>query len=213
LWAAGSGGRCIRRWGSSVLRRPAAEVRRGSDGRWSGCRQRVSGRRGARMRAEVSGVSCVGLWVLHPSGCGDVGEACGMSGFGCQRAVHRVVGSGGQACGVSGFWGQRPCVGLQVALVSRQCVGRWGVRRAVPRTRGGRRWGPAPDPGGSTAMDNLGAALRRELVVLVQKKPQSSDLKLMNSVLWGRNSWKVLPRPWCSWLVSGKSKSHLLLLP
>jgi hypothetical protein len=126
LWAAGSGGRCIRRWGSSVLRRPAAEVRRGSDGRWSGCRQRVSGRRGARMRAEMSGVSCVGLWVLHPSGCGDVGEACGMSGFGCQRAVHRVVGSGGQACGVSGFWGQRPCVGLQVALVSRQCVGRWG---------------------------------------------------------------------------------------
>jgi hypothetical protein len=62
-------------------------------------------------------------------------------------------------------------------------------------------------------MDNLGVALGRELVVLVQKKPQSSDLKLTNSVLWGRNSWKVLPRPWCSWLVTGESKSHLLLLP
>jgi hypothetical protein len=62
-------------------------------------------------------------------------------------------------------------------------------------------------------MDNLGAALRRELVVLVQTKPQSSDLQLMNSVLWSRNSWKALPRPWCSWLVTGESKSHLLPLP
>jgi hypothetical protein len=30
-----------------------------------------------------------------------------------------------------------------------------------------------------------------ELVVLVRGKPQSSDLKLMNSVLWGRNRWKA----------------------
>jgi hypothetical protein len=54
-----------------------------------------------------SGVWCLGLWVVHPSGCGRRRSGVGVSGFGGQRAVHRVVGSGGQACGVSGFWGQR----------------------------------------------------------------------------------------------------------
>jgi hypothetical protein len=32
-----------------------------------------------------------------------------------------------------------------------------------------------------------------ELVVMVERKTQSSSLKLMNSVLWGRNMWKAFP--------------------
>jgi hypothetical protein len=187
---------------------------RRSGGRWSGCRQRGSGGRCARMRAEgvrrvvlraVGGASirlwaasvrrrCVGFW----------GSACSASSCGQRGTGMWCVGVLGSAC---------PALGCRRHGSAGSALGGGGIRRAVPRTRGGRRWGPAPDPRGSTAMDNLGAALRRELVVLVQKKAQSSNLKLMNSVLWGRNSWKVLPRPWCSLLVTGESKSHLLLLP
>lgn len=105
---------------------------------------------------------------------------------GIRCVVHWAVGGGGQrvvysvAGGESGLW----CLGLWAACVGHavcQVTGSgllWSGSRHLRKDSHGR----------------LCNSTRGDLVIVVQRKLQSSALKLMNCVLWGRNSLKKSPR-------------------
>ncbi|XP_073930084.1 uncharacterized protein isoform X1 [Castor canadensis] len=121
-----------------------------------------------------SGVRCVGFWrpACSASSCGQWGTGVrnvGVLGSACPASGCRWWSSAGGALG----GGDQACSALDTGWAS---------------------VGSSPRPQRKNSHGQPCRSMRRELVVLVQRKPQNSDLKLLNSVLLGRNRWKALPR-------------------
>jgi hypothetical protein len=172
----GSGPRCLGMWAVGVWWEVLPDARGGGQaGGASGFMQHGSG--GWCIWLPVAGVRLEVPWA---------------PGRDVRRVVHGVVAvrSGKRCIRLWEVVSGKRCIGCGWQGSGVACVGFWGSACSAADTRSGCRWGLAP-PRRKHSHGQPCSSTRRELVVLVQRKLQSSYLKLMNSALQGRNRWKA----------------------